>query len=261
MRNRNLSNIFKAWKRLLAIFLIALCYGYFGGLVLIHQFDADPFRLFRLSTIGLRHIGGPVFTRSTEFHIDPAIIIFAFNAIATLGIASLLLSATLLNPDRMGEFPVQLRKSFLQDPTINLFYPLKAFRSIRQRQLRPLFVWLWVIPAAPLLMLGLMAGGMISSAHSVIGSLDYVAALIIPHGIFEVPAIVLGAALPSAGYLLIRNDLEAGATEKIFGKIARFTRSRAIKVSILAILLLLAAASVIEAHLTGTIAAWVKSSR
>jgi uncharacterized membrane protein SpoIIM required for sporulation len=160
----------------------------------------------------------------------------------------------------MSEFPSNLRRSFLRDPTINLFYPMKAFRAVRQRQLRPIFVWLRVVPTAPLLVLGLMAGGIMSSAHAVIGSLEYVAALLIPHGIFEVPAIVLGASLPSAAYFLIRKDLEAGATEKIFGKIARFTRSRAIKASILLILLLLAIASVIEAHLTGMIAAWVKSS-
>jgi uncharacterized membrane protein SpoIIM required for sporulation len=256
----DLSKIYRAWKRLLVIFLIALCYGYFGGLVLIFLFGVDPFQLFSLSTIGLRHVGSPVFARSAELHIDPAVIIFIFNAVVTFAIASLLLSATLLNPDRMSEFPSNLRRSFLRDPTINLFYPMKAFRAIRQRQLRPIFVWLRVIPTAPLIVLGLMAGGMMSSAHTVIGSLEYVAALLIPHGIFEVPAIVLGAALPSAAYFLIRKDLEAGATEKIFGKIARFTRSRAIKASILMILLLLAVASVIEAHLTDTIAAWVKSS-
>jgi uncharacterized membrane protein SpoIIM required for sporulation len=255
----NVSNILKAWQRLLAIFLVALCYGYFGGLVLIFLFGVDPFQLFGLSTVGLQHVGAPVMAKSIEFHIDPAIVIFAFNTLVTFAIASLLVSATLLNPDRMGELPANLRKSFLRDPTINLFYPMQAFRAIRQRQLRPVFVWLRVIPAAPLLALGLMAGGMMASAHAVIGSLEYVAALLIPHGIFEVSAILLGAALPSSAYLLIKKDLEAGATEKAFGKIARFSRSRAIKASMLAIVLLLAVASVIEAHLTGTIAAWVRS--
>jgi uncharacterized membrane protein SpoIIM required for sporulation len=256
---RNVSNILKAWKRLLAIFLVALCYGYFGGLILIYLFGVDPFQLFSLSTIGLRHVGSPVIARSAEFHIDPAVVIFALNTLVTFAIASLLSAATLLNPDRMGEFPANVRKSFLRDPTINLFYPMKAFRAIRQRQLRPIFVWLRVLPAAPLLGLGLIAGSMMASAHAVIGSLEYVAALLIPHGIFEVSAILLGAALPSSAYLLIKKDLEAGATEKAFGKIARFSRSRAIKASMLAIVLLLAVASVIEAHLTGMIAAWVRS--
>ena len=256
---RNVSNILKAWKRLLAIFLVALCYGYFGGLVLIYLFGVDPFQLFNLSTVGLRHVGSPVIDRSAEFNIDPTVVIFALNTLVTFAIVSLLLSATLLNPDRMGEFPAHLRKSFLRDRTINLFYPMKAFRAIRQRQLRPVFVWLRVLPAAPILALGLLAGGMTASAHAVIGSLEYVAALLIPHGIFEVSAIVLGAALPSAAYLLIKKDLEAGATEKVFGKIVRFTHSRAIKGSILAILLLLAVASVVEVHLTSTIAGWVKS--
>jgi len=254
-----MANIIKAWKRLLGIFLIALCYGYFGGLVLIFLFGVNPVRLFNLLTIGLRHVGSPVFAGSLQWHIDPAVVIFAFNTLVTFAIVSLLLSATLLNPDRMSEFPSPLRKSFLRDPTINLFYPMKAFRAIRQRQLRPIFVWLRVMPIAPLLAVGLIAGGMMASAHAVIGSLDYIAALMIPHGIFEVPAILLGAALPSSAYLLVRKDLEAGATEEVFGKIDGFIRSPAVKASILAILILLAVASVIEAHFTGTIAAWVKS--
>lgn len=259
-RMRHFSYIIKAWKYLLSAFLIALCYGYFGGLILIYQFGMDPSRLFKLSTIGLQYIGAPVFDRGVAIGIDPAIIIFAFNTIATLAIASFLFSSPLLNPDRAGEFPVSLRRSFLRDRTINIFYPFKAFRAVSQKQLRPAFVWLSIIPPAPLVLLGLMAGGMMSSGHAVLGSLGVVAASLIPHGIFEIPAVVLGAAIPFSAYYLVQADLEAGATEKVFRKISRFARSRAIKVSILSILLLLAVASIIEAHLTGTIAEWVKTS-
>lgn len=260
MGMQNFSYIIKAWKYLLSAFLIALCYGYFGGLILIYQFGMDPFRLFKLSTIGLQYIGAPVFDRGVAIGIDPAIIIFAFNTIATMAMASFLFSSVLLNPNRAGEFPAALRKAFLRDRTINIFYPLKAFRSISQKQLRTTFVWLSIIPPAPLLLLGLMAGGMISSGHAALGSLGVVAASMAPHGIFEIPAVILGASIPFSAYHLVKVDLEAGATVKVFHKISLFARSRAIKVSILAILLLLAVASVIEAHLTGTIADWVKTS-
>lgn len=260
MAMRNFSHIIKAWKYLLSAFLIALCYGYFGGLILIYQFGIDPFRLFKLSTIGLQLVGSPAFARGVEVGIDPAIIIFAVNTVVTLGFASFLFSSALLNPNRIGDFPAALRKSLLGDPTINIFYPLKAFRAIPQKPLRTTFVWLSVIPALPLILLGLMAGGMMSSGHAVIGSLGVVAASLLPHGVFEVPAVVLGAAVPFAAYRLVRSDLETGATEKVFSKILRFTHSRAIKLSILTILLLLAVASVIETHLTATVAAWVKTS-
>jgi hypothetical protein len=257
MDMRNLSHIVKAWKYLLSVFLIALCYGYFGGLILIYQFDVDPFRIFNLSTIGLRHLGTPTITMGVELHIDPSVIIFAFNTVATLGIASLLFSSTLLNPRRMDEFPAGLRKSFIFDPTINIFSPLRGFRAIPQKHLRPTFVWLFAFPAIPLILVGLMAGGMMSSAHAVFGSLPYVAASLVPHGIFEIPALVLGAALPFAAYQMVRADLESGETEKVFGKITQIIHSRAIKVSILTILLLLAVASAIEGHVTAAVAAWI----
>lgn len=254
---RNLSFIFKAWKYLLAVFLIALCYGYFGGLILIYQFDVDPFRIFNLSTIGLRHVGDPAFAKAVELHIDPSIVIFVFNTIATLGIASLLFSSTLLNPRRMNKFPAGLRKSLIFDPTINIFFPLSGFRAIPLKNLRPTFVWLFALPALPLILVGLMAGGMISSGHAVVGSFAYVVAALVPHGIFEVPALVLGAAIPFAAYHVVRADLESGEAEKVFGKIVQFIHSKAIILSILTILLLLAVASVIEGHVTAAVAAQV----
>ena len=138
--------------------------------------------------------------------------------------------------------------------TRGLFRRAKAIPDVR---LRYVYLWLDLILAIPSVGIGLLLGALASVTLSLMGSLVPFAALVAPHSIFEIPAILLGGALPRAGYYLVQENLERGETAVVFERLRAYIRSKELRVSMVIALLLLVVAGIIEGHFTRVIASWM----
>ena len=191
--------------------------------------------------------------------IPEGVVITLINATATFAQVMLLFMSLLLDPSRISEFPSFVRKDMLKESKAQdrLLLLSRRARAIPSYLLRNVYACLDLIPSIVMIIPGLMLGAIASVTLALMGSLVPFVALVAPHSIFEIPAILLGGALPRAGYYLVQENLERGETEVVFERLRAYIRSKALKVSILIALLLLVVAGIIEAHFTRIIASWM----
>ena len=253
----NPSSVLWGFKYCGVRFLIALTTGIVGGYLAIGLLGLRPPALFAVSTTGVRHVAIPAIERAATFGVDPAVIVFLANSIAAVVFTTFLLTATLFDPERIDRFPSLLRRMSVKDPTIKIFSPIRTFRKIGDERLRPLYVALVVGPMAGVIALGVLIGLIVASYSELAGggpiSTLVTFGFLLPHGLFEIPALLISAALPISAFLALKEDIFAGDVGKVFAGLRARARFRSIRNYLGLTLIMLAAAAVIETHLTDSI--------
>ncbi len=210
--------------------------------------------LFDASTTGVRHVAVPAIDRASMLGIDPALVVFLVNATATLILASFIWSVRLYDPSRSGGFSAWLRGQAAHDPISSLLRRWRAWREISDTAARPIYTSLLVVPVTGAVTLGLLIGTLLAAVAGIIGpgpqSLVVALGFLAPHGLLEVGAIILGAAIPISAYLDVKPLLASGETAAAFERIRVLGAARRTKLTIVVALLGLAAAALIETRLT-----------
>jgi hypothetical protein len=248
--------VLTAWRHALKIFLLSLPIGYLVGLMIITVFPVKPAALFHASTIGVRNVALPMTEKAAASGVDPLIGLFAVNGFVAVVLAAFLFITPLFDP-RFVEFrrPI-FRKMLYDDPTIRLLAAFKGYRAIPDPRLRPLFATLCVAPMTGVIALGLMIGVLLVAAPAFTGAkTTVVIAYLLPHGLFEIPALILAAAVPVSAYLEVRSNLEKGKVKETFDRLKQLRGARQIRLAIGASLGLLLVAALVEVHFTERIAA------
>lgn len=228
--------------------------GTAGGYALLALTGLDPHALFQASTIGVRHVTVPAIEGASGRGIDPATVIFFANSTVMVVLSSFVFSVRLYDPRRIDRFSAWLRRQARQDRTMNLLKPLSSFRAIGDPSLRPLYTSLVVAPITGVSALGLLIGLLFISFTELSGAgpgrflvtLGY----LLPHGLFEVGALLLAASVPISAYLEVREDVERGDVAAAFSRVRESGAIRAVWPTLLGALIALLTAALIEANLT-----------
>jgi hypothetical protein len=256
--------IFRAWKYSWSRFAAAFLIGSGGGYFLFRVIGLNPESLFKISTTGVRHVTGPFVAEAAGRGIDPAAAIFLTNSIALLFLVSFLYSARLYDPSRADKLSVWFYRRARRDPMVKILELWSSFRSIEKAELRPLYPVLLVGPVIGVAALGVLVGTLCvsfaftvegGSARSVIMALAYIC----PHGFFEIGSLLLGASIPISAYMNIEENIIKGDTEGVFRHLREAGSSRAVRPVLGTALIMLAAAALIEAHITATVARTIGS--
>jgi len=251
-------NLAQAWLFLMALLWIFFGFGLLVAWGLMH-YGIRPDRIFLFSTAGIHYVARPIMSRWADLGFNPALIILFLNLLATLALASPLAMIPLFDPRRTHYFPSRLRRVLINDPTLAAFRPFPGFRAIPDPELRPLFAWLYFLPLFPVGLLGTIIGLATASGCIVFGSIPLVAGYLLPHGFLEIPAILLGGSLPLGAYFAVHDSLHQARTDAVFSVLGERRRFRRIRWTLLAILVLLGAAAVVEAYFTENFALWFQS--
>jgi stage II sporulation protein M len=248
--------ILTAWRHALKIFLLALPIGYLIGLMIITVFPVKPAALFHASTIGVRNVAVPLTEKAAASGVDPLLGLFVVNGFVAVVLAAFLFITPLFDPRFVESRRPIFRKMLYDDPTIRLLAALKGYRAIPDPRLRPLFATLCVAPMTGVIALGLLIGLLLAAVASFFdGKIILIIAYLLPHGLFEIPALVLAAAVPISAYLEVRSSLEQGKVKETFDRLKQLRGARQIRLAIGAGLGLLLVAALVEVHFTERIAA------
>jgi hypothetical protein len=247
--------ILAAWRHGLKVFFVALPIGYLVGLIIITILPIKPEGLFHASTIGVRNVAVPLTEQAAASGLDPTIGVFAVNGFVALVLSSFLFISPLFNPVFWESRHPIVRKLLFDDPTIRLLSALKGYRTIPDPRLRPVFAGLLVAPMTGVVALGLMIGVLLVAVPSFVGAKTaLVIAYLLPHGLFEIPALILAASVPVSAYLEVRSSLERGDVGATFDRLKELRAARRIRLAIGTSLGLLLLAALVEVHLTERIA-------
>lgn len=249
--------IIKAWKYLFSKFVIFLLIGYALSLILIMYTGVEPTTVFKTVAIGPK-VTYPLIEKSFSNSMDPAIILFLNNSCVALCLMSILFVVPLFNPNTRSNSPSFFKKQLIKGVDLKFLYPLRSFRTVCDKRLRPVYFCLFILPVLAMMSFGLIVGSLMATGHIVLDSLAVVMACIIPHGIFEISALVLGTSIPLSAYFIIKNNLENGDTESVFCKINSIIFSKRSWLCMGFVFLLLAMAAFVEGHLTEHVVSWYK---
>lgn len=242
--------IYRCWHDLLSRLFLAAFITYTLIVFLSYIGVVNPYDILGLTTAGLRHVGVPLVNYGASLGLPAAIGIFLCNTSVALLIISVLTLTLCYNPHRWPGYPPLIRRSFERDATADRLRFLPGCRRITNPRLRIAGFCLNFTPVMVMIFFGMMIGGMVASGQYVFGSLQAVLALIAPHGVLEVPSLVLAAAIPYSGYHLIQSDLRQGRVVKVFRSLENFHGSRHIQLCLTIVISLLWVAGVIEASLS-----------
>ncbi len=196
----------------------------------------------------------PVIDQAGLIGIDPVFVVFLLNATAMLVLASFIWTVRIYDPGRPGGFSAWLRRQAAHDPISGILRYWRSWREIPDTPARPIYTSLLVAPTTGAAALGLLIGVLYAAVAGVIGSGPgswlVGLAFIAPHGIVEVGAIILGAAIPISAYLDVKPLLAAGETAAAFERVRVLGAARQTKSTIIVALIGLAAAALIEMRLT-----------
>lgn len=256
--------IVEAWKYCLRRFAAAFFAAAAVGYVLLNVLGQDPQALLDISTTGIRRVTGPAIERAGARGLDPAIVIFFANLSATLFLSSFILTARIYDPRKTGKVSGWIRRQAEKDPTNKLLMAIPSYRALQTPDLRPLYTSLLVLPVIGAVALGVMIGLVFISYMTLTGgglknaviSLAY----LLPHGIPEVCGILLGIALPLAGYMEIRPRIEKEDVEGAFSGLYQAGSFHKARPILGAVIVLLIGAAWIEAHLTGMVGRFIENS-
>ena len=256
--NRHLN---QAWARLIVMLVVAMVFAYalFWGLAAAGLIN--PESALKAASVGVRNVSLPLVHAGAERGIDPSIVIFGVNSVAAAVMAMLLFAAPLIDPNVKSGFPRLVRGLLTKEDPIDraMFRLLRAapsFRAVGVKELRPLYVWLRLIPPCVMVALGFEIGTIWAAAAEILQSFRVSTATLMPHGLFEIPALALAGALPYGAYRAVRGDMEAGRSAEVFAAIRRAIRSRAVWGRVAGVVVLLIVAAWVEIHVTPLVARW-----
>ncbi|MFC1789070.1 stage II sporulation protein M [Thermodesulfobacteriota bacterium] len=150
-----------------------------------------------------------------------------------------------------------IKPKFIDKYLFRLLGPITGFRHFQNRSLIVLTLWLHLTPLFAVALLGIELGAVTAAAQILWGSFLLFAATIIPHGLLELPAICLAAALPFGTYRFVRDTAQKGAVEDVFRDVRVVIRSQQTRRKLGYITCLLLAAGIVESRLTPFVAEWV----
>lgn len=215
-----------------------------------------PAELFMAPTFGVRHVAVPAIRRLQASGVDAAVTVFCLNGAVTVLLASFLYSARLYDPRRTGRVSRFIKRGAENDPMAGLFMLLPKYKAISRPEIRPVFVSLLALPITGVVTLGLLAGVLFISFAAIKGgagrflvALGYIA----PHGIIEAGAVMAGASIPISALISAGDDIARGDFAAVFDRIKEIGTDRKTFAVLGMSLIALAAAAVIEIHLTGTV--------
>jgi hypothetical protein len=183
--------------------------------------------------------------------------IFLSNSlVALLLISALTLAAIGTSGQSAVRLPFQVKKA--GEGTANdLLGLLPGCRDIPDPRLRLTYFCLFVIPMLGVFWFGVMIGSMLAAGQYVFGSPAAVLALIVPHGVFEISMIVLAAAIPFSGYLLVQKGVACSLPNGVMHEINRFRSSFQLQLCLLTVFAFLWVAGVVESLFTQRVADWL----
>lgn len=244
--------------RMLRLFVICVLIGAVVTSALIHLMALDAGLVADASIQNLRWTQ-PLHQNAVDCGIDEGIVLFLHNGIYSLGIMSFLLFASLMNPRNAGKFPAALRRQMIGSSTPKpgrmntaadrMMNVIRSIRSVRDTNLKQICVFTHLAPKFCLSCAGTMIG-ITAGAFSSHWGAGLLAAATLPHGVFEIPALVLAATLPSATYAFMRKDAENDSSDEAYRKMNLAMDSGAFRTMLLTIAATLLAAGMVEAHLT-----------
>ena len=246
--------VIRAWKWLFAHLIIVATLSYFTTVVFTLFGLARPEYILGTATYGIRTIGGPLMMQGVALGIDKGIMIFLCNMFVVLLILSIIGWVRLLNPGNTERNFSLLRRQLQRDRTAKHLGRIPYFGRIHSRQLRLAVFILLCIPFIAVVCLGLITGTLLGSLHMTSSSSLFAFAIIMPHGIPEICALVLACSIPVAIWMIIQPTVENENPEKAFRRIRRIARSQEFQQNLKLIINLLLIAGFVEAHMTLRIA-------
>ena len=244
------SKLLRALGYLIIFLMLGASASYFVTIILVETGFATPAAMLSAATAGLKHVGRPYLALGMHLGIDKTLLIFLANLAATWLIVVSFFWVTMLNPDERGKRHIGLRRMLQRDGSAKLLQTVGLFREIWSPQLRLTAFLLLSVPLAGTMMLGFLTGTMIGAARYIFGSHLLAFAYIVPHGCFELTAMLLACSIPLGTWLTIRNNLLRGRLTVVFVDIDRFRRSSELQIALKSIISLLWIASVIETQFT-----------
>lgn len=237
-----------AWVRLLRIYLIAFCFSFLVGILLIDFFDVPPEKLFAASSTRLSYVI-PIFDAGINAGVDLGIIIFLWNSSGALITLSFLYFSGLFNPKERENSPKLLRNIFCGKHRMRLLCFLPGCKRVEDESVRRLYVWL-MIPLLGILLLGVESGLVVATGKDFFGSYLVSILALVPHGIIEIPAVSLAGAVTLSGHLLVKQEMQLLEVSKLFDMLKEHRRAiPVVKISTL-VVCGLAIAGALEAHFT-----------
>ena len=251
-----------AWRQLLLVILIAGGLAYIVVLVLVSLEVVAADTVFRVASGGVRHISFPIVKTGRAYGAPLAIMIFAINFLISMVFVSLLFISPLLDPNAKEEFPSLIRRILIKPKFIDKYVfrflgSVKAFRHLQNRSLIVLTMWLYLTPLVAVIFLGVELGMAAAGAQMLWRSFLLFAASVMPHGLLELPAVCLAAALPFGTYCFVRDAIRKGAVGDVFRDVRFVIRSRQTRRKLVYITCLLLSAGIVESRLTPLVAEWV----
>ncbi len=249
--------IFRGWRYLMARLLLSAVLSYVLILWLTEIGVLSPARTPETTTAGIRYVGRPLLEYGMRLGIDEALIIFLSNSlVAMLIVSALSLTAHGVPGKLSARFPFFVKATWKR-PHADVLRLLPGCRDISDPRLRLTYFCLFVTPMLSMIFFGVMIGSVLASGQYVFGSLVAVLALIVPHGVFEVPMIVLAAAIPFSGYLLVQKGVASGRPNGVIREINRFKSSFQLQVCLLVVFSFLWVSAVVESIFTQQVANWL----
>lgn len=218
------------------------------GIVLMNTIDISPTTIFEMSTRRLAY-AMPIMDMGTNAGIDGGIMLFIWNTIGALVAISFTYTARLFNPLEKSKSPVVVRNFFCSPPRMKLLCFLPGCMKITEESVRRLYVWL-LVPYIGMILLGIEVGFTASTAKYIFGS--YVTGFIslLPHGLIEIPAIALAGAVTYSAHLMIKPHAHDSKFSDIFQSVKKHGHEVPLKKVVLAVVICLLIAGLIEAHVT-----------
>ena len=230
------------------VYLISYASSLLAGMVLLNMIDIAPEAIFEISTKRLAY-AMPVMDMAARAGLDGGIILFIWNSIGALVTLSFIYTAMLFNPQNMSRSPRGVRKIFCSQARMKLLCFLPGCLKIEDEALRRLYVWL-MVPFISMILLGIETGLSASTAKSIFGSYRAGVISLLPHGIIEIPAFALAGAVAFSAHLLIKPVAHTNRTGDIFRSVEIHRNKLPLRKIVLAVVVLLLMAGLIEAHIT-----------
>ncbi len=244
--------IMRAWKWLLAHLAITASLTYFATVAASLSGLVKPESILMATTYGIRHLGGPILTHGIGLGIDRGVMIFFCNMTVALLIMSVIYWVRMLNPYNTGGRLSLLRRQLQKDRTAKHLRAVPYFARIKSLQLRLSVFFLLCVPFIVIVLLGLIIGSLLGAVHMISSSPLIALAYIMPHGVFEISALLLALAcsIPLAIWMVIKPTVDNENSRKAFRRIERMATSQPLQQQIKLIINLLLIAGLVEAHFT-----------
>ncbi len=242
--------IVHAWKWLFAHLAITASLTYFTTVAATLSGLIRPESLLMATTYGIRHLGGPILQHGIALGIDKSIVTFFCNMTVALLIMSVICWVRMLNPyNTDGRFSL-LRRRLQRDRTAKHLKIVPYFAQIKSSQLRLSVFCLLCVPFIVIVILGLIIGILLGTVHMISSSSLVALAYIMPHGIFEISALLLASSIPVAIWMTIKPTVDNENSRLAFRRIGRMATSYQLQQKIKMIINLLLIAGLVEAHFT-----------